>query len=147
MDSQPLTAPAAAPLSAEDETVGVSGRPRTAQLKGALKLVIWDLDEVIWRGVLSEEEVELDQERAQVVRTLNRRGIVNSICSKNDPDKARARLEREGLWEEFVFPSISWEPFTVAPPFLAKASSRPDSVTASEPTLLTTSAGRRPFCS
>ena len=94
MDSQPLTAPAAAPLSAEDETVGVSGRPRTAQLKGALKLVIWDLDEVIWRGVLSEEEVELDQERAQVVRTLNRRGIVNSICSKNDPDKARARLER-----------------------------------------------------
>jgi FkbH-like protein len=84
--------------------------PRPGERPAALKLVIWDLDEVLWRGVLSEGEVELDPARAEVIRTLNRRGIVNSICSKNDPEDARARLEREGLWEEFVFASISWRP-------------------------------------
>jgi FkbH-like protein len=76
----------------------------------ALKLVIWDLDDTLWRGTLSEEEVELDEERAELVRELNRRGIVNSICSKNDLAAARERLQRDGLWEQFVFPSISWSP-------------------------------------
>ena len=76
----------------------------------AIKLVVWDLDETLWRGTLSEEEVSVDPSRAELVRTLNRRGIVNSICSKNDFLAARERLEREGLWDEFVFPSIAWEP-------------------------------------
>ncbi|HEY1451314.1 MAG TPA: HAD-IIIC family phosphatase, partial [Solirubrobacteraceae bacterium] len=81
-----------------------------SRLNAALKLVIWDLDDTLWRGTLSEQEVELDEGRAEVVRSLNRRGIVNSICSKNDPDVARERLQREGLWEQFVFPSIDWSP-------------------------------------
>jgi FkbH-like protein len=76
----------------------------------ALKLVIWDLDDTLWRGTLSEQEVELDEQRAELVRELNRRGIVNSICSKNDAAAARERLQRDGLWEQFVFPSISWSP-------------------------------------
>ncbi len=80
------------------------------RLSAPLKLVIWDLDETLWRGVLSEEDVELDVALGETIRTLNRRGIVSSICSKNDPEAARARLEQLGLWEEFVFASISWEP-------------------------------------
>lgn len=79
-------------------------------LQAAVKLVVWDLDETLWRGTLSEGEVELDPRHAEIVRTLNRRGIMNSICSKNDADAARERLQREGLWEEFVFPAISWSP-------------------------------------
>jgi FkbH-like protein len=90
-------------------TLPGSPEPST-QLAAALKLVIWDLDESLWSGVLSEGEIELDAAHAEVVRTLTRRGIMNSICSKNDHEDARARLEREGLWEEFVFPSISWSP-------------------------------------
>jgi FkbH-like protein len=84
--------------------------PSTAVLRAPLKLVIWDLDETLWQGTLSEGEVELIGAHAEIVRELNRRGIVNSICSKNDFATARRRLEEESLWEEFVFPSIEWTP-------------------------------------
>ena len=43
-----------------------------------------------------------------MVVALARRGIVSSICSKNDPAPVRAVLEREGIWDHFVFPSIDW---------------------------------------
>ena len=36
-------------------------------------------------------------------------GIVSSICSKNDIGAVREVLEREGIWDSFVFPSINWE--------------------------------------
>jgi len=72
--------------------------------------VIWDLDETLWTGTLSEEAVTLDPAHAEIVRELNRRGIMNSICSKNDRTTAQEHLAAENLWEEFVFPSISWSP-------------------------------------
>ena len=81
-----------------------------AGLTAPVKLVVWDLDGTLWSGTLSEEEVEVDQSRIDLVRTLNRRGIVNSICSKNDEAAVRARLEQAGLWDEFVFASVDWSP-------------------------------------
>jgi FkbH-like protein len=84
--------------------------PSAPALRAPLKLVIWDLDDTLWRGTLSEGEVELIGAHAEIVRELNRRGIVNSICSKNDFAAAQRRLEEEGLWGEFVFPSIEWTP-------------------------------------
>jgi FkbH-like protein len=96
---------------AGSETTEERGAASPAPVLGdPIKLVVWDLDDTLWRGTLSEEEVQLSDERAELVRTLNRRGIVNAICSKNDPDRARERLELAGLWDEFVFPSIAWEP-------------------------------------
>ena len=44
-----------------------------------------------------------------IVRQLSRRGIINSIASKNDYGEARAALERLGVWEDFVFAEIRWE--------------------------------------
>jgi FkbH-like protein len=79
-------------------------------LSAPVKLVIWDLDETLWTGTLSEGPVRLAPARAELVRELNRRGIMNSICSKNDHAAARDRLIAENLWEEFVFPSVSWSP-------------------------------------
>ncbi len=79
-------------------------------LKDPIKLVVWDLDDTLWRGTLSEGEVELQPAHAEIVRELNRRGIVNSICSKNDLQTARERLEHYELWGEFVFASIDWSP-------------------------------------
>lgn len=75
-----------------------------------VKLVVWDLDETLWSGTLSEGPVTLEAARADVVRTLNRRGIVNSICSNNDEGAARARLRDAGLDDEFVFARIDWTP-------------------------------------
>lgn len=80
-------------------------------LRSSIKLIIWDLDETLWSGILSEEEVYLDASRRDLIRQLNLRGIMNSICSKNDFEKVKERLTlEEGLWDQFVFPKISWHP-------------------------------------
>jgi FkbH-like protein len=79
-------------------------------LDGAVKLVVWDLDDTLWAGTLSEGPVTIDPAVTDLVRSLNRRGIVNSICSKNDESDVRHRLEQAGLWSEFVFPRVDWSP-------------------------------------
>ena len=79
-------------------------------IKNKIKVVIWDLDDTLWRGTLAEgDAVELFENRAEMVRTLNNRGIVSAICSKNDYQTAMAKLEEFGLAEEFVFPAISFD--------------------------------------
>lgn len=78
-------------------------------LANLLKLVIWDLDETFWRGTLSEEDVELVPGNVEIVKELCRRGIISSICSKNDFEDAKSILARHGLWEYFVFPKIAFE--------------------------------------
>ena len=64
---------------------GQGRRPVDGVLAAPVKLVVWDLDDTFWQGTLSEGPVVIDPDRVDLVRTLNRRGIVNAICSKNDP--------------------------------------------------------------
>lgn len=73
-----------------------------------IKLVIWDLDETLWDGTLSEGEIQC--KNGQFVKQLCEHGIINSISSKNDFDNAKAKLIELGLWDYFVFPSINWNP-------------------------------------
>lgn len=75
-----------------------------------IKLFIWDLDETLWNGTISEGEVEVIPEFISFIRTTTDAGIVHSICSKNDFNTAKNKLQQLGLWDYFVFPSINWEP-------------------------------------
>ena len=75
-----------------------------------VKLVIWDLDETFWQGTLSEEGVTPIERNHDIVTELATRGIISSICSKNDYEQAKAKLTELGLWEYFVFPSINFGP-------------------------------------
>jgi FkbH-like protein len=75
-----------------------------------VKLVIWDLDETLWAGVLSEGPVEILGGRAQLLRDLVDHGVMVSVSSRNDLETARTELERHGLWDLIVFPRINWEP-------------------------------------
>ncbi len=75
-----------------------------------VRLVVWDLDGVFWHGALAEEGITPRPEMQEIVRLLALRGIVSSICSRNDFAAARAKLQELGMWAYFVFPSISWEP-------------------------------------
>jgi FkbH-like protein len=76
-----------------------------------LKLIIWDLDDTLWAGTLADgDAVQLHQHRAELIRAFNARGVVSSICSKNDFATAQAKLEELGLWDEFVFPHIAFTP-------------------------------------
>ena len=74
----------------------------------AVRLVIWDLDETFWSGTLVEGGLNENIHYAETVKELSKRGIMNSICSKNDFSSAREILERLGVWDFFIFPSINW---------------------------------------
>ena len=73
-----------------------------------LKLIIWDLDNTFWDGVISEGGGLLIDSYINLVKDLSSRGIVNSICSKNDFETCMDRLKQFDIWEYFVFPSIDW---------------------------------------
>ncbi len=86
-----------------------------------VKCVAWDLDGTLWTGILSEgDEVVPNPSAVEVVRLLDGRGIVNSICSKNNSDEALAKLRELGLADYFVFPQIGWGPKSDALIQLAK---------------------------
>lgn len=76
-----------------------------------VRMVVWDLDETFWKGTLSEGGIkEYVQAHHDIIVTLAGRGILSSICSKNDPDVVTEILQEKGLLDYIVFPSISWEP-------------------------------------
>ena len=75
------------------------------------RLIIWDLDDTFWRGTLAEEGIiAFIPENHEIVRELTSRGIMNSICSKNDLASASRVLKDLSLWDYFIFPSIDWTP-------------------------------------
>lgn len=76
-----------------------------------VRLVIWDLDETFWRGTVTEGGIrEYVQAHHDIVIALARRGIMSSICSKNDLANIAAILRDHGIWDYFIFPSIDWTP-------------------------------------
>lgn len=81
-----------------------------ASTSEAIKLVVWDLDDTFWKGTLSEGDIIPIQENIEIVKALSLRGIVNSICSKNNFAPAHDVLIQLGIWEYFIFPRIAFTP-------------------------------------
>ncbi|MEV0129717.1 HAD-IIIC family phosphatase [Dactylosporangium sp. NPDC050688] len=76
-----------------------------------VKCVVWDLDDTLWLGTLSEGSAgPLRPQVRHILTTLDQRGVLHSIASKNDPDRAIARLRQLGVEEFFLHPQISWLP-------------------------------------
>lgn len=76
-----------------------------------VKCVVWDLDNTLWDGVLLEDpHVALRPEATAVIRTLDERGILHSIASRNDPTAAMAKLREFELADYFLYPQINWNP-------------------------------------
>lgn len=74
-----------------------------------IKCVVWDLDNTLWEGVLSEgDSVQPRTGVADVIKGLDQRGILQSIASRNNYDDALACLQRFGLAEYFLYPQINW---------------------------------------
>jgi FkbH-like protein len=77
------------------------------------KVLVWDLDDTLWEGVLAEDGISgirLKPEAERAVRTLDERGVVQTIASKNDYAEAMAALEHFRLAEFFLHPEINYEP-------------------------------------
>ncbi|MEV0322101.1 HAD-IIIC family phosphatase [Streptomyces sp. NPDC050658] len=76
-----------------------------------VKCLVWDLDNTLWQGTLLEDgDVELPDGIREVISTLDSRGILQSVSSKNDFDLAWERLEKLGIAQYFVLPRIGWGP-------------------------------------
>jgi len=74
-----------------------------------IKCVVWDLDNTLWHGVLLENDlVSLRDGVTDIIKTLDSRGILHSIASKNEYSQAMAQLEAFGLAEYFLYPQINW---------------------------------------
>ncbi|MEU1755572.1 HAD-IIIC family phosphatase [Micromonospora matsumotoense] len=74
-----------------------------------VKCLVWDLDDTLWQGVLLEDEqVVLPDPIRAVITGLDARGILQSVCSRNDHEPAWARLCALGVAEYFVAPQIGW---------------------------------------
>jgi FkbH-like protein len=90
----------------------------------AVKLVIFDLDDTIWRGQIAEHYGNEGQWPVfhgwplgiwEAINHLRARGILTAICSKNDAGLVEARWDRAvtSRWispEHFTFREINWNP-------------------------------------
>ncbi len=75
----------------------------------AIKCLVWDLDNTLWDGVLLEnDQVALRQDVRTILETLDERGILQSIASRNDSTTAMAKLREFGLQDYFIYPQINW---------------------------------------
>lgn len=76
-----------------------------------VKCLVWDLDNTLWQGTLLDgDDVRITDEIKHVITELDRRGILQAVCSKNDHDHAWQRLEQLGVAEYFILPHIGWGP-------------------------------------
>ncbi len=76
-----------------------------------IKCVVWDLDNTLWNGILSEgDDVQLRSGVIDIIKTLDERGILQSIASKNEFSDAYVKLEEMGIAEYFLYPQINWNP-------------------------------------
>ncbi|WP_111977555.1 HAD-IIIC family phosphatase [Algibacillus agarilyticus] len=79
------------------------------QKQRIVKCVVWDLDNTLWDGTLLEGGIKgLRPNVFTVIKTLDERGILQSIASKNDHQSALSQLEQLGLTDYFLSPQINW---------------------------------------
>lgn len=62
-------------------------------LNNKIKIVIWDLDNTFWLGTISEGGIVTPPKNVAIVKELTRRGIINSISSKNNFKVVKRELE------------------------------------------------------
>lgn len=74
-----------------------------------VKVLVWDLDGTVWDGTLLEgDDVRLRDGVRETLEALDRRGILHSIASRNEPGPALAKLRELGVIDYFLAPRINW---------------------------------------
>lgn len=102
---------------------GIECYYRIARQIDQVKLVIFDLDDTMWRGMIGEQYTFEEQPMTvgwpfgmhEVVHHLRARGILTAICSKNSVEIVKEKWDLAvplGFikLEDFTFVEISWGP-------------------------------------
>ncbi len=92
----------------------VQGHPKNQTPAPKVKCLVWDLDNTLWDGTLIETDdpktLKLRPGVRELLETLDRRGILHAIASKNDEAPALEVLEHLGIRDYFLYPQIHWNP-------------------------------------
>ncbi len=94
---------------------------RTVRALDQVKLIIVDLDDTLWRGIVAEEGDVADEiiegwpmGLIEALQFLKKRGVLLAICSKNDESKIEKRwapvLGGRLRLDDFVVRKINWRP-------------------------------------
>jgi FkbH-like protein len=76
---------------------------------GRKKVIVCDLDNTLWSGVIGEGAVEHFQDRQHILKALRKKGILLAISSKNNP--ANVHWTGGVLSDaDFVSAQINWDP-------------------------------------
>ncbi len=79
------------------------------QEQNAIKCIVWDLDNTVWDGILLEgDNLKLKPGIVDIIKTLDRRGILNSIASKGHQEDAMQKLKDFQIDKFFLYPQITW---------------------------------------
>ena len=93
-------------------------RKAIAEPSKTVKCVAWDLDNTLWDGILIETDdpaqLKLRDGVKNIIKELDRRGILQTIVSKNDFKPAFSQLKRLEIGTYFLYPMISWGPKSAA---------------------------------
>ncbi|WP_084720982.1 HAD-IIIC family phosphatase [Xenorhabdus doucetiae] len=74
-----------------------------------VKCIIWDLDNTLWDGVLSEgDDIKLKPGIEKIIDQLDKLGVLQSIASRNEASDALDMLEKFNLKHYFIYPQIHW---------------------------------------
>ncbi len=93
-----------------EDVILITGRDRYLDFPfEKIKLIIWDLDDTLWVGILSEGKVILSDNNVALIKLLTDNGIINSISSKNDHHSVKDTLEEADIWDAFVFNNVNWD--------------------------------------
>ncbi len=75
-----------------------------------VKCVLWDLDGTLWHGIMTEHvgDMRLRDGILNAIKSLDEKGILQTIVSKNDFEPAMEQLKKLGIAEYFLAPAIGW---------------------------------------
>jgi FkbH-like protein len=76
-----------------------------------IKLVIWDLDNTLWKGTVyygDKDSIKIKPGTDAALKELTKRGIKNSICSKNYMKDAEEMLDKFEIKKYFDSAEVNW---------------------------------------
>ncbi|MFG1793772.1 HAD-IIIC family phosphatase [Nocardia sp. NPDC049149] len=80
-------------------------------MRPALRCLVWELDNTLWDGAVSEASSgALRPAALRTLRLLSERGIWHAVASRGDHDLTMATLYRRGVYEMFSAVEIGWGP-------------------------------------